>query len=45
MKRFNSSITKTEDQVTDIFTKTLSKDKFHYFREILGVTQDIKGEY
>jgi hypothetical protein len=36
---------KTEDQVADIFTKALSKDKFQYFREMLGVTQQvIKGE-
>lgn len=28
----------TEDQVADIFTKALSKEKFQYFREMLGVT-------
>ena len=27
----------TEDQVADIFTKALSKDKFEYFREMMGV--------
>ncbi|XP_058211421.1 uncharacterized mitochondrial protein AtMg00810-like [Rhododendron vialii] len=28
----------TEDQVADIFTKALSKEKFQYFREMLDVT-------
>lgn len=36
---------RTEDQVADIFTKALPKDKFEYFRELLGVKkQSIKGE-
>ena len=36
---------KTEDQVADIFTKALPRDKFEFFREMLGVTQyGIKGE-
>ena len=30
---------KTEDQVADIFTKSLGKDKFIYFRKLLGVLQ------
>ena len=35
---------KSEDQVADIFTKALPKDKFNYFREMLGVQeQHIKG--
>ncbi|KAF8394001.1 hypothetical protein HHK36_020203 [Tetracentron sinense] len=35
---------KTDDQVADIFTKALPKDKFQYFREMLGVQQQgIKG--
>ncbi|CAL5391936.1 unnamed protein product [Camellia sinensis] len=35
---------KTEDQVADIFTKALPRDKFEFFREMLGVTQyGIKG--
>ena len=28
---------KTEDQVADIFTKALPRNKFQYFRELLGV--------
>ena len=36
---------KTEDQVANIFTKALPRDKFEFFREMLGVTQyGIKGE-
>ncbi|KAM1349822.1 hypothetical protein EV1_003832 [Malus domestica] len=36
---------KTEDQVTDIFTKALPKDRFIYLRELLGVKQQsIKRE-
>ena len=35
---------KSEDQVADIFTKALPKDKFNYFRKMLGVQeQHIKG--
>ena len=35
----------TEDQVADILTKALPKDKFQYFRKMMGVTQQvIKGE-
>ena len=30
---------KAEDQVADIFTKSLGKDKFIHFRELLGVLQ------
>ena len=29
---------RTEDQVADIFTKVLPRDKFQYLREMLGVT-------
>ena len=28
----------TNDQVADIFTKALPRDKFHYFRELMNVT-------
>ena len=36
---------KFEDQVTDIFTKALPKEKFQRFRELLGIKeQHIKGE-
>ena len=36
---------KTEDQVADIFTKALPKDRFIYLRELLGVKQQsIKRE-
>jgi hypothetical protein len=36
---------KSEEQVVDIFTKTLPKEKFQQFREALGVQeQHIKGE-
>ena len=28
---------KTEDQIVDIFTKSLGRDKFMSFRELLGV--------
>ena len=36
---------KTEEQIADIFTKALPKDKFEYFRGLLGVKkQSIKGE-
>lgn len=31
-------------QVAGIFTKALPKEKFHYLRETLGITQCIKGE-
>lgn len=34
----------SEEQVADIFTKALPRGKFEYFRELIGVTQDIKGE-
>ena len=27
----------TDDQVADIFTKALARDKFNHFRELLGV--------
>ena len=30
---------KTEEQVADIFTKALPKDKFHFLREMMGVQQ------
>ena len=30
---------RTEDQVADIFTKSLGKDKFIHFRQLLGVMQ------
>ena len=29
---------KTEDQVADIFTKALPREKFEYLRELMGVT-------
>lgn len=36
---------KTEHQLEDVFAKALPKDKFQYFREMLGVTQQFtKGE-
>ena len=36
---------KTEEQIADIFTKALPRDKFEYFRGLLGVKkQSIKGE-
>ena len=36
---------KSEDQVADIFTKALPKEKFQRFRELLGIQeQHIKGE-
>ncbi|XP_068343011.1 uncharacterized mitochondrial protein AtMg00810-like [Pyrus communis] len=35
----------TEEQMADIFTKPLAKDRFNYLRSMLGVksTQDLKG--
>ena len=44
MRRTDLIHVKTEDQVVDIFTKSLGRDKFTYFRELLGVMLPLKLE-
>jgi hypothetical protein len=42
---FELKFCKTNDQLVDIFTKELPREKFHYMRKMLGITSlSIKGE-
>jgi hypothetical protein len=42
---FELKFCKTNDQLVDIFTKALPREKFHYMRKMLGITSlSIKGE-
>lgn len=44
-KEIEVAYCRSEDQVADIFTKALAKDRFIYLRELLGVQQqDIRKE-
>jgi hypothetical protein len=42
---FELKFCKKDDQLVDIFTKALPREKFHYMRKMLGITSlSIKGE-